>query len=37
VKLHVNAVLRKSNVHSHVEAAVMYIEHNHRVADNIEE
>ena len=37
VKLHVKAVLRKLNVHSRVEAAVMYIEHNHRVADQIEE
>jgi two-component system nitrate/nitrite response regulator NarL len=37
VKLHVKAVLRKLNVHSRVEAAVMYIEHNHRVADNVEE
>ena len=37
VKLHVKAVLRKLGVHSRVEAAVMYIEHNHRAADNIEE
>jgi len=37
VKLHVKAVLRKLHVHSRVEAAVMYIEHNHRVADQIEE
>ena len=37
VKLHVKAVLRKLSVHSRVEAAVMYIEHNHRVADQIEE
>jgi two-component system nitrate/nitrite response regulator NarL len=37
VKLHVKAVLRKLGVHSRVEAAVMYIEHNHRVADQIEE
>ena len=37
VKLHVKAVLRKLNVHSRVEAAVMYIEHNHRVAEQVEE
>jgi len=37
VKLHVKAILRKLEVHSRVEAAVMYIEHNHRVADNVEE
>ena len=37
VKLHVKSVLRKLDVHSRVEAAVMYIEHNHRAADNIEE
>ena len=37
VKLHVKAVLRKLGVHSRVEAAVMYIEHNHRVAEQIEE
>ena len=37
VKLHVKAVLRKLSVHSRVEAAVMYIEHNHHVADNVEE
>ena len=37
VKLHVKAVLRKLGVHSRVEAAVMYIEHNHRVADQVEE
>ncbi|MCP4875514.1 MAG: response regulator [Gammaproteobacteria bacterium] len=37
VKLHVKAVLRKLSVHSRVEAAVMYIEHNHRLADNVEE
>jgi two-component system nitrate/nitrite response regulator NarL len=37
VKLHVKAVLRKLDVHSRVEAAVMYIEHNHRVADSVEE
>ncbi|MFT5221496.1 MAG: two-component system nitrate/nitrite response regulator NarL [Planctomycetota bacterium] len=30
VKLHVKAVLRKLGVHSRVEAAVMYIEHNHQ-------
>ena len=30
VKLHVKAVLRKLSVHSRVEAAVMYIEHNHQ-------
>ena len=33
VKLHVKAVLRKLNVHSRVEAAVMYIEHNYRAAE----
>jgi len=37
VKLHVKAVLRKLNVHSRVEAAVMYIEHKHRVEDPVEE
>jgi two-component system nitrate/nitrite response regulator NarL len=37
VKLHVKAVLRKLSGHSRVEAAVMYIEHNHRAADQIEE
>jgi len=37
VKLHVKAVLRKLGVHSRVEAAVMYIEHNHRAADQVEE
>ena len=31
VKLHVKAVLRKLKVHSRVEAAVMYIEYNHRL------
>jgi DNA-binding NarL/FixJ family response regulator len=35
--LHVKAVLRKLNVHSRVEAAVMYIEHKHRVEDPVEE
>lgn len=30
VKLHVKAVLRKLDVHSRVEAAVMYIEHSHQ-------
>ena len=30
VKLHVKSVLRKLDVHSRVEAAVMYIEHNYR-------
>jgi two-component system nitrate/nitrite response regulator NarL len=35
VKLHVKAVLRKLDVHSRVEAAVMYIEHNHRSSDQI--
>ena len=37
VKLHVKAVLRKLNVHSRVEAAVMYIEHTHRSNDASEE
>ena len=37
VKLHVKAVLRKLNVHSRVEAAVMYIEHTHRRNDFSEE
>jgi two-component system nitrate/nitrite response regulator NarL len=37
VKLHVKAVLRKLGVHSRVEAAVMYIEYNHRAAAPIEE
>lgn len=37
VKLHVKAVLRKLEVHSRVEAAVMYIEHNHRAGGQIEE
>ena len=35
VKLHVKAVLRKLDVHSRVEAAVMYIEHNHQSNDRI--
>ena len=33
VKLHVKAVLRKLDVHSRVEAAVMYIGHNYRSTD----
>jgi two-component system nitrate/nitrite response regulator NarL len=33
VKLHVKSVLRKLDVHSRVEAAVMYIEHNYRGSD----
>jgi two-component system nitrate/nitrite response regulator NarL len=37
VKLHVKAVLRKLGVHSRVEAAVMYIEHNHRAAEPVDE
>ena len=37
VKLHVKAVLRKLKVHSRVEAAVMYIEHNHQAADQLKE
>ena len=37
VKLHVKAVLRKLSVHSRVEAAVMYIEYNHRATDQVEE
>ena len=37
VKLHVKAILRKLEVHSRVEAAVMYIEHNYRVAAPVEE
>lgn len=36
VKLHVKAVLRKLDVHSRVEAAVMYIEHNHQATDRAE-
>ncbi len=36
VKLHVKAVLRKLDVHSRVEAAVMYIEHNHQSTDRSE-
>ena len=36
VKLHVKAVLRKLNVHSRVEAAVMYIEHMHQAEDDSE-
>ena len=35
VKLHVKAVLRKLDVHSRVEAAVMYIEHNHQSSHQI--
>jgi len=35
VKLHVKAVLRKLDVHSRVEAAVMYIEHNHQSSNQI--
>jgi len=35
VKLHVKAVLRKLDVHSRVEAAVMYIEHNHQSNEQI--
>jgi two-component system nitrate/nitrite response regulator NarL len=37
VKLHVKAVLRKLGVHSRVEAAVMYIEHNHRAAEPVDD
>ena len=37
VKLHVKAVLRKLDVHSRVEAAVMYIEYSHQSNDQIEE
>ena len=33
VKLHVKSVLRKLDVHSRVEAAVMYIEHSYRGSD----
>ena len=36
VKLHVKAVLRKLDVHSRVEAAVMYIEYSHQSANQIE-
>ena len=36
VKLHVKAVLRKLDVHSRVEAAVMYIEYCHQSADQME-
>jgi two-component system nitrate/nitrite response regulator NarL len=37
VKLHVKAVLRKLDVHSRVEAAVMYIEYSHQSADQVEQ
>jgi two-component system nitrate/nitrite response regulator NarL len=37
VKLHVKAVLRKLDVHSRVEAAVMYIEYSHRISESPEE
>jgi DNA-binding NarL/FixJ family response regulator len=30
-------VLRKLGVHSRVEAAVMYIEHNHRAAEPVDD
>jgi len=33
VKLHVKAILRKLNVHSRVEAAVMYVEHYYKSKD----
>ena len=36
VKLHVKAVLRKLNVHSRVEAAVMYVEYNHQSINQVE-
>ncbi len=37
VKLHVKAVLRKLDVHSRVEAAVMYIEYSHQSSDQSEQ
>ena len=37
VKLHVKAVLRKLDVHSRVEAAVMYIEYSHQSSDQTEQ
>jgi len=37
VKLHVKAVLRKLDVHSRVEAAVMYIEYSHQSSDQAEQ
>ncbi|RLA12004.1 MAG: two-component system response regulator NarL [Gammaproteobacteria bacterium] len=37
VKLHVKAVLRKLDVHSRVEAAVMYIEYSHQSNDQTEQ
>ena len=37
VKLHVKAVLRKLEVHSRVEAAVMYIEYSHQSGDQSEQ
>ena len=37
VKLHVKAVLRKLDVHSRVEAAVMYIEYSHQSHDHSEQ
>jgi two-component system, NarL family, nitrate/nitrite response regulator NarL len=36
VKLHVEAVLRKLSLHSRAEAAVMHIEHHHRVGAPVE-
>ncbi len=36
VKLHVKAVLRKLDVHSRVEAAVMYIEYTHQSTNQVE-
>ncbi len=36
VKLHVKAILKKLEVHSRVEAAIMYIEHNHQSVEQAE-
>ena len=36
VNLHVNAVLRKLDVHSRVEAAVMYVEYSHQSTNQVE-
>ena len=37
VKLHVKAVLRKLDVHSRVEAAVMYIEYSHQTSNQADQ